>query len=336
MHEFLRHQLRRLRAFLHSKDALVYLSFVLLATIIWFANAFNTRRVVTLTIPVVYTHIPDDYIFVTPPPDYVHVSLEDEGIDLFANRKRLYELSFDLSEQIKGKEGAFVIPMDELRQVITQQLVGDATLAAFEPEVLGGTYTRQREKVVPIIYTGQVKPAAQHQLCGDIVLTPSEAHIFGTEQDLKTVDHVETVLTDYEGVQDSFVTRLPLIVPKGLRVVPDTISLQVVAELFTERSMQLVINTPELKHKDQTIHLFPGQATVTFRIGTAWFTSVSDEDVTAYVDLPQEGSDRLPVKVKCTNPHITHLRVKPEEVEYLIERYETNSNGRSSASVPED
>lgn len=314
----------------------MYLSFVLLATVIWFANAFSTRRTVTMIVPVAYTHIPDDYIFTSAPTDHVHVTIEDEGVDLFANRKRLFTLTFDLSEHITGEEGSFVIPMDELRQAIAQQLVGDASLTAFVPDLLTGSYTRQHEKVVPVVYTGQIKPAPQHQLFDEVLLMPDSVKVYGTEQDIAAVAHVETALTDYEGVQDTFSTRLALIAPKGLRIVPDSVRLTAVAEQFTERAMQLDVRTPDLGEQDKTLHLFPNQVTVTFRIGTAWFSSVQKSDIDAYVDLPQNGVDHLPVHVECFNPHITHIRVKPQEVEYLIESYETPTNGGSAEAVPED
>ena len=289
-----------------------------------------------MIIPVTYTNVPEDYIFSTPPIDHVHVTLEDEGIDLFHNRKRLYELSFDLSGLIKGKEGTFTIPMDEVRQTITQQLTGDAGLVAFEPEILVGSYTRQHEKKVPIVYTGQIKPAAQHQLCGEVKLSPSVAHIYGTQKALESITQIETSLTDYEGVQDTFTTRLALIAPENIRVVPDTVELQVIAEQFTEKAMKLNIRTPNLSAHKQKLHLFPEQATVTFRIGTAWFNSVSEKDIKVYVDMPQKENDHMMVHVESHNPHITHIRVKPDEVEYLIENYETPTNGGSAAAVPED
>ena len=321
---------------MRSKDALVYLSFVLLATVIWFTNAFNTRRELTISVPVSYTQLPDEYIFTTPPINQIRVSIEDEGIDLFRDRKRLYRLVFDLTAYIHEEGGTFIIPMDEVRQTIVQQLAGDATLTAFTPEQLSGTYTRQQEKTVPIVYTGQIKPAAQHQLCSDVILTPTTANVYGTEQTLAAIDHIETALTDYEGVQDSFATRLPLIVPEGTRVLPDSVGLHVVAERFTEKAMQLNICTPDLSQRGQRLHLFPGQVTVTFRVGTSWFASINEGDIEAYVDLPQEGTDHLTVQVESTNPHITHIRIKPQEVEYLIENYDTHSDGGPAASVPED
>ena len=336
MRAFIVRQWRRFRAFLHSKDALVYLSFVLLATIMWFTNAFSTRREVTIAVPVTYTHIPNDYILTETPPKHVQVSLEDEGVDLFRNRRRPYELQFDLSGYIVGEEGSFVVTMDEVRQAITQQLVGDASLVAFTPEILSGSYTRQHEKVVPIVYTGQVKPAAQHQLCSDIHLYPDSTHVYGTEQDLAAISYIETALTDYEGVQDTFATRVALMAPLGLRIQPDSVRLQVVAEQFTEKAMQLSICAPDLSLQGQVLHLFPSQVTVTFRVGTTWFTHVNQSDIDVYVDMPQTGTDHLPVMVECYNPHITHIRIKPEEVEYLIEKYETHSDGGSAAPVPED
>lgn len=289
-----------------------------------------------MVIPVTYANVPDDYIFTTPPTDHVHVTLDDEGLDLFRNRKRLYELTFDLNGLIKGKEGTFTIQMDDLRQAITQQLTGDASLVAFEPEMLTGSYTRQHEKKVPIVYTGQIKPAAQHQLCGEMNISPNVAHIYGTQQALKSITQIETTLTDYEGVQDTFTTRLALVAPENIRVVPDTVELQVFAEQFTEKAMKVTIHTPDLSVRHQKLHLFPEQTTVTFRIGTAWFNSVSEKDIKTYVDMPQNGNDHMQVHVECRNPHITHIRVKPDEVEYLIENYETHTNGGSSASVSED
>lgn len=336
MSEFLHRQWRKFRHFLHSKDALIYLLFVLFATFIWFVNAFSTRRTITMVIPVTYTNVPDDYIFTTPPTNHVHVTLDDEGLDLFHNRKRLYELTFDLKGHIHGAEGSFTIPMDELRQAITQQLTGDAGLVAFEPELLTGSYTRQHEKEVPIVYTGQVKPAAQHQLCGEVKLSPSVAHIYGTQQALKAITQIETCLTDYEGVQDTFNTRLALIAPENIRVVPDTVDLQVIAEQFTEKAMKLNIRTPDLSARRQKLHLFPEQVTVTFRIGTARFNSVSEKDIKVYVDMPKKDNEHLPVHVESRNPHITHIRVKPDEVEYLIENYETHTDGRSAAPVSKD
>lgn len=307
-----------------------------MATIMWFTNAFSTRRDITIRIPVTYTHVPDDYIFTTKPTDHVHVRLEDEGVDLFRNRDRHYELTIDLSPYISGENGSFIIPMDEVRQAIAQQLVGDAVLAAFTPEVLTGAYTRQHEKLVPVVFSGKIKPAAQHQLCSPVEFTPQHVRVYGTEERIASITQVETALTEYEGVQDTFLTRLPLIIPQDVRLVPDTVGMRIVAEQFTEKALQLSIHSPGLARSDQRLHLFPEQVTVTFRVGTSWFTAVTAKDFEAYVDLPQPSTDHLPVKVECSNPHVTYIRVRPEEVEYLIERYETHTDGGSAAAVSED
>lgn len=336
MKEWLLHQWHEFRRFLHSRDALVYLMFVLLATIIWFSNAFSSRREVTFAIPVTYANLPDDYIFIEQPADHIRIRLEDEGVDLFRNRKRELSLTFDISFYIDSEEGQFIIPMDEIRQMIAQQLMGDAGLVEFTPEVLRGSYTRQHEKIVPVVYTGQAKPAPQHQFCSEVQLTPSEVSVYGTEQQLAQISSVATAMTDYEGITDTFVTRLPLICPPGLRLLPDSVQLSVVSEQFTEKALTVPIRTPDLSDKGQILHLFPEQVTVTFRVGTAWFASITEQDMEAYVDMPQPGNDHLSVKVVSLNQHITRLRVKPEEVEYLIEAYETPTDGGLAAPVSED
>lgn len=336
MKELLRRCWHAIKRFVRSKDALVYLLFVLLATIMWITNAFSTRREISLIIPVRYTHVPDNYILTSAPSDHIRISMEDEGIDLYRNRHRNYELTFDLSGYITGEEGTFTLVMDEVRTAIVQQLTGDAGLVAFSPEILSGSYTRQHEKEVPIVYTGKIKPAAQHQLCGAPLLTPESAYVYGTEEALQALEYIETALTDFEGVQDTFTTRLPLLTPPNLRIHPDSVRIRVVAEQFTERAIQRPIATPDMAESGQLMHLFPSQATVTFRVGTAWFAKVSERDLEVYVEMPTDGTEHLPVRVKSRNPHITHIRVKPAEVEYLIESYERDSDGGSAASVSAD
>lgn len=307
------------KQFLHSKDALVYLSFVLLSTVIWLVHAFNTRRTVTMQVPVTYENVPDNYIFDSGLHSFLRVTVEDEGVDLFHSRDRSLSLSFDVSGMIRGEHGVLELTADDLRQALMQHLAGDAALVSFTPEELTASYTRQREKKVPVVYRGQVQPAPQYQLCGQPEVIPDHIHVYGTKEALREVDSVYTVLTDYEGVQDSFLTTLALLPVEGVRFLRDSVRMLIVTERFTDKALTLPICIPHDGDTTHVVHLFPNQVQVTFRIGTPYFNSVSEADMRAYVELPKKVTDRLPVRIRCNNPHITHLRVKPEEVEYLIE-----------------
>ena len=304
---------------MHSTDALVYLAFVLLATVIWLVNAFNSRRTVTMQVPVTYVGMPDNYVFASELPATLRVTIEDEGVDLFRSRKRSYTLAFDVSAQIIGEQGTLELTPDDIRQALQQQLVGDATLVAFTPEELLGAFTRQHEKKLPVVYRGQIRLAPQYQMLDDPIICPEQVSAYGTREALKSLEAIETTLTDYEGVQDTFATSLALIAPAGVRLMPDSVRMTIVAEQFTEKALTIPIRVIDRGDTAHVVHVFPNQVQVTFRIGTNRFNSVGEENIEAYVELPEKVTDHLPVQVRCAEKHITHLRVKPEEVEYLIE-----------------
>ena len=272
-----------------------------------------------MQVPVTYVNVPDEYIFTSSLPTGLRVSIEDEGIDLIRSRGRAVELTFDLSSLIAGEQGEVHLTPDDLRQALMQHLAGDAVLVSFTPEDITAGYTRQHVKTVPVVYSGQVRPVAQYQLCGHPTVMPDSVHIFGTSQTLQAVSQVSTVLTDFEGVQDTFRTRLALQPVDGVRMLPDSVGMLIVTEQFTDKALTLPIRVPDAGDTAHVVHLFPNQVQVTFRIGTNRFNSVSEEDIEAYVELPETVTDHLPVLVRCNDEHITHLRVKPEEVEYLIE-----------------
>lgn len=319
MREIFHHWWSAQKKFLHSKDALVYLAFVLLATVIWLVHAYSTRRTHTIQVPVTYVGMPDNYLFTSEPSATLRLTIEDEGADFFHSRNKQYALVFDISDQICGEQGEVVLLPDDIRQAVAQQLTGDAAMISFEPEELHGAYTRQHEKKVPVVYRGQVHPALQYQLCGEPVIAPEKVSVYGTLETLKAIKSVETVLTDYEGVQDTFRTKLALQPIEGVRMLPDSVGLSIVAEQFTDKALTIPIHVSEAGNASHVVHLFPNQVQVTFRIGTNRFNCVSERDFEAYVELPEQVADHLPVHIRCKNSHITHLRVKPEEVEYLIE-----------------
>lgn len=322
MTDYLRSIYQVFKRFLHSRDALVYMLFVVLASLIWVANAMSTRRTVHINIPIHYINIPDDYILTVTPAQRASVTIEDEGADLFRNRHRDYALVFDLAPLISGESGEFTISLDEIRQAIERQLAGDATLQAFSPEHLSGHYIREQSRVVPIRYEGQIKVASQYQLCGEVELRPREVQLFGSAEALSEVQEVSTILTDLEGVQDTFITRLPLLIPEGVRAIPDSVTICVPTEQFTEKTLSIAIRTPDLSASQQTVHLFPQQVQVTFRVGLAWFNSIDESCFDAFIELPKHPAKHLPVNLRFDNPHIRHIRLKPAEVEYLIENNE--------------
>lgn len=61
---------------------------------------------------------------------------------------------------------------------------------------------------------------------------------------------------------------------------------------------------------------------MTFQVGLKNFKSISSSDFfigVTYEDLLKNKSDKINLVVKCSNDNVSHIRVNPSEVDYLIE-----------------
>lgn len=303
-----------------TRDLGVYLLFVLLATIIWVINAIGSRRVAVYDLPIVYSGISADYVITNAMPRKLRIELEDDGLDHFTRRNANLVLHFDVSSQVQGSDGTITIELDQIRQEIVQHLSGDAQLVGFTPESLSGSYALQDKKVVPVIFDGDIQTAAQYQLTSKPTCTPSEIMIYGLKNQLESVNEVRTELVEIDGVQESMSLVLGLIAPDSIRLGQDSILLTICTEQFTEKELMLPIHTP-IMDDGLTLHVFPNQAKVTFRIPTNLFASVNDStDIELYVDIPTEKDDILNIKAHINNQNISQLHILPKEVEYLIKQ----------------
>jgi hypothetical protein len=112
-----------------------------------------------------------------------------------------------------------------------------------------------------------------------------------------------------------------LILPRNLYVEPDKVMLIAEVDEFTERTITLPVwihNQPD----SSKIRLFPKEVEVSFKIGLSGYTSIKPEDFSLYVsweDIDEKVS-QLKVKVSKAPPVVDNLKIKPEYVEFLIER----------------
>ncbi|MCQ2345302.1 MAG: hypothetical protein MJZ82_00845 [Paludibacteraceae bacterium] len=117
---------------------------------------------------------------------------------------------------------------------------------------------------------------------------------------------------------ESQVTKILPPTSELLRIKPESISFTY-SERYTEKVFTLPIEVRGANSAQQ-VRLFPAQVEVTLRISIDHYQDLSEQDVTAYIEMPRQASDQLPIKIKCKNKHVTHFRFKPETVEYLVEQ----------------
>ena len=71
-----------MKAFLISRDALIFLFFLICSSLFWFTITLNKTYELTVSIPIKYSNVPPEIEFTTELPDSFSVKLKDKGTSM--------------------------------------------------------------------------------------------------------------------------------------------------------------------------------------------------------------------------------------------------------------
>ena len=98
--------------------------------------------------------------------------------------------------------------------------------------------------------------------------------------------------------------------------------------MYTEKTVEVPlhgINFPA----DKVLRTFPSKVQVTFQVGLGRFHKITPESFyinVSYEDLLKLGSDKYTVKLKSIPQGVSHVRVVPDKVDFLIEQVSSYGN----------
>lgn len=300
-------------------DVFVFLLFMAIATLFWWGRTMSSPREVTITLPITYTDISKNIVFEKDLPASLDITIRDNGKVLRQISHTTPSITINVADKLKEDKGKMLITAEVLRPKIQDILPGSTIIQHIKPEVIESAYVRQEKKLIPIKLRANWTLDDQYQLSKAPTINPTHVEIFGTYNEIATIDSILTDSITLHNIKDSICKNISLLVPKGIRVIPTSTMLTLVPEQFTDKSFTLPIHVDNLP-EDETIHLFPQELTITVRVGMSHFSQVQSQDFHATCPYPTSEQQTLPVSIIHNNPHVTLLRTNTREVEYIIER----------------
>ena len=88
-----------------QKDLPVFISFVLVATLLWWVRAMNTSRDTFIRVPVTYAGVGGDVQFSTTPVDMLTVQIHDTGRRIRMLKRENPHLELSLANKLKNDTG---------------------------------------------------------------------------------------------------------------------------------------------------------------------------------------------------------------------------------------
>ena len=303
-----------------KRDIWIFVVFLLLATAMWYGHAMQSVRNTRVPVLIQYTGKPGAIgLGEEGLPDTVMIEVRDAGARLNAYHHDPLRLTIDLRPYIHGEKGTIHIPSDVLRRSISDILQGTSKLVETNPEHISCSYFTEQEKSVVLAFAGELSMADEYQIVSGPRISPKKAKLYGEEKALSAIDTLYTALEDWTELSDTIVRRVPIDVPKGMRIDVDSVEVQIISERFTEKKLIVplrVLNAPE----GYKIRLFPKEVEVNVRVGMSHFAQVQASDISATCTYTPERKETMDVEIYYTNPYISLAWAYPGVVEYLLEQ----------------
>lgn len=296
--------------------------FLFLSAGFWLFLTLDDVYEVEIAVPVSLRNVPENVVLTTEPPSEIKVRVRDHGGILLRYRygRTLGKIAIDYNDHI-SRTGHVAIPTAELAGQIVDKLQASTTVIGYSPDTLEYFYNFGLHKTVPVRISGTISADSLYCIT-DIKTQPSAVKVYATQEVLDTIKAAYTTPLDLKNLSERTTVSVPLAPIRGAKAVPTSVKTTVSIDQMTEKSLPVRIehiNFPAGK----TLKTFPGIVNVVFQVGLRQYRDITADKfaiVVSYDELNAlHPSNRLRLKLKTQPDGISHVRIVPDEVEFLIE-----------------
>lgn len=325
--------LREIRSFLlsdKSREFLVFLFFVFVSFCFWLLQTLNDTYQTEFKVPVRLRNIPKEVVITSEFPNDIRVNVEDRGTVLlnYMLGKTFFPISFDFNDYKEVGEHVLISPVEIVKKV-SAQLNTTTKLLSVRPDTLDFIYTEGKAKKIPVAVSGQITAGRQYYI-SNVRLSPDSVMVYAPDEVLNSLTAVYIQPLALENITDTVKQPVRLQKMRGAKFVPSSVEVAVCADMYSEKTVEVPVVGLDFP-SGKVLRTFPSKVQVTFQVGLKDFKSVSDKDffiAVSYNDLKNSQSDRTGVTLRGFPDCVSHVRVLPESVDYLIEQQGGDDNSK--------
>ncbi|MEG1562821.1 MAG: YbbR-like domain-containing protein [Bacteroides sp.] len=317
--------LKKIRNFLlsdKSREFLIFLFFFFIASGFWLLQTLNSDYEAEFSIPVRLKEVPANVVLTSEPPSEIRIKVKDKGTVLlnYLLGKTFFPVNLAFGDY-GGKDNHVRINASAFEKKILSQLNVSTRLLAVKPDTLNYIYATGKSKWVPVKLVGKVGAARQYYI-SDTVFTPDSVLVYAPKVILDIITVACTQRMLFENLSDTLRQRVPLAAIKGAKFVPNMVGLTLPVDIYTEKTVEVPLHGVNFP-ADKVLRAFPPRVQVKFQVGVSHFSKITANDFlisVSYEELLKLGSYKYTVKLKTIPANISHIRLVPDQVDFLIEQ----------------
>ena len=304
-----------------NRELLIFLFFFAGAGVFWLIMTLNETFEKELEVPVYYVDVPKNSVLTSPEVDTIRVTVSDKGYViasyLFGDVLHPLPISF----KSYARDGRGVVPASDLQKLIAGRMAASTKILSVKPD-LTFYYNKGEKKQVAVRWRGDVSPENLYYI-SDVVYQPDSVTIYAAAERLDSIFYAYTEPLHYVDVRDTLTVECKLQKQKGVKIVPDKVTVSFLTDILTEESIDNIpvvgINMPEGK----VLRTFPSKVKVRFVTGVKKLRNLSASDFEVVADYQELSAD--PSSPKCsiylqkTPDGVSRVQLDVTTVDYLIE-----------------
>lgn len=316
--------LRKMKAFLITRDALIFLFFLICSAIFWFTNTLNKTYELNIEIPIEYVNVPPELEFTTELPSSFSVKLKDKGTSMLIYQYKNFDpvvVNFN-DYSVYSSNNTWSIPTTTLfEKFIKKQIDQSSIIINYYPEEIvieKKLLDSKKVKVEPRIHLNLQK---QYFLCDNITTFPDSITLYGYKEILDTLSCIYTQEYTSDKLKDTLNTILFLDIPEHCKANPNKINVIAPVEFYTESDIDLSIRIKNLP-ENISVKTIPEKLNVSFLVGLSKYKEIRPSDFILSLDyevLRKSDSNSETVTLESYPAYIKNPYLKNNKVKWLIE-----------------
>lgn len=307
---------------LWNRQLLVFFFFLLLSAAFWVFTAGKEIKEKEFDIPVELVGVPKNVVITTEPPEKITLTLKDEVFTLI---KYQWDIKNNLKvvlnwNEVNTSTGHVKITTATLLKPLAAQLRSTTQIVGHRPDVIEFFYNYGLSKTVDVVVQGIIQAdSTSYVIASDV--KPRKVTVYGSKEMLDTVTGAYLQPVNLRELRENKTVEVYFQPVKGLKFVPDHVTLTVYADEMMESTAQVPVrgvNFPAGK----SLCTFPPKVTVTYNAGKTMTKNITADDFTIvlnYEDLINNPGNRCALQLKSLPTGVKSARISPSEVEFIIE-----------------
>ncbi|MCF8364666.1 MAG: hypothetical protein K9H16_02715 [Bacteroidales bacterium] len=306
----------------------VFMICLAISTSIWMLIKLSDQYSTDVTIPIVYSEIPEGKILVNKVDTVLKIGITDRGFALawlkYFGKK--VPVSIDLKNyRLRQNMHQYVALVGT--QSWSQNFLEEYNLSGkvdfIHPDTIAFHFEERYTRQVPVKPNVTFNFRKQFFAYDSLTITPPQITISGLYQSISKISEVETVPVTFNNlntpVNETIAIKPPFDDP-DLRLEPAQVKLELPVEKFTESQIIIPISYINQPHNVR-VKIFPEKVNITYLVALKDFKKMNPDMFVCSVDLAginESGINKLEVSLRTFPPFIKIVSIDPTEVDFLV------------------